>query len=101
MLKFILFIMDQIFPGGELPFVAQSSDTQSKPVFRWPASSRFSPITPERWTYRRRLSRATESRPLRFDPKRLPALHEVPHGCADLFRDGYTDVCQFTLLKNG
>jgi cyclopropane-fatty-acyl-phospholipid synthase len=22
-------------------------------------------------------------------------------GCADLFRDGYTDVCQFTLLKNG
>ncbi|HXO79946.1 MAG TPA: hypothetical protein VN856_08680, partial [Mycobacterium sp.] len=22
-------------------------------------------------------------------------------GCADLFRDGYTDVCQFTLVKNG
>jgi hypothetical protein len=21
--------------------------------------------------------------------------------CADLFRDGYTDVCQFTLVKNG
>jgi cyclopropane-fatty-acyl-phospholipid synthase len=22
-------------------------------------------------------------------------------GCADLFRDGYIDVCQFTLVKNG
>ena len=21
-------------------------------------------------------------------------------GCADLFRDGYTDVCQFTLIKS-
>ena len=21
-------------------------------------------------------------------------------GCADLFRDGYTDVCQFTLAKS-
>jgi cyclopropane-fatty-acyl-phospholipid synthase len=21
-------------------------------------------------------------------------------GCADLFRDGYTDVCQFTLTKS-
>jgi cyclopropane-fatty-acyl-phospholipid synthase len=22
------------------------------------------------------------------------------NGCAELFRDGYTDVCQFTLVKN-
>jgi hypothetical protein len=22
-------------------------------------------------------------------------------GCANLFRDGYTDVCQFTLVRNG
>jgi cyclopropane-fatty-acyl-phospholipid synthase len=102
LLKFILFIMDEIFPGGELPVVAQVQQHAVKAGFQ---VARVQPLQPH---YARTLD--TWAAALQSHREQAIAVQseEVYQrymkyltGCADLFRDGYTDVCQFTLLKNG
>jgi cyclopropane-fatty-acyl-phospholipid synthase len=102
LLKFILFIMDEIFPGGELPLVAQVQQHAVRAGFQ---VARVQPLRPH---YARTLD--TWAAALQSHREQAIAVQseEVYQrymkyltGCADLFRDGYTDVCQFTLLKNG
>jgi cyclopropane-fatty-acyl-phospholipid synthase len=102
LLRFILFIMDEIFPGGELPMVAQVEQHAANAGFR---VARIQPLRPH---YARTLD--TWAATLQSHREQAIAVQseEVYQrymkyltGCADLFRDGYTDVCQFTLVKNG
>jgi cyclopropane-fatty-acyl-phospholipid synthase len=102
LLRFILFIMDEIFPGGELPLVAQVEQHATNAGFR---VARTQPL---RQHYARTLDIWAATLQSRREQAIAVQSEEVYQrymkyltGCADLFRDGYTDVCQFTLVKNG
>jgi cyclopropane-fatty-acyl-phospholipid synthase len=99
-LKFFKFIMDEIFPGGRLPSVALVEDHAARAGF---AVNRVHPL---RLHYARTLDHWAQA--LQANEEEAVALQsrEVYDrymryltGCAELFRDGYTDVCQFTLAK--
>ena len=101
MLRFIKFIMDEIFPGGRLPPVALVEEHATKAGFE------VSPVQPLRPHYARTLDIWAAALEARKDEAIAIQSEEVYDrymkyltGCADLFRDGYTDVCQFTLVKS-
>jgi cyclopropane-fatty-acyl-phospholipid synthase len=99
-LKFFKFIMDEIFPGGRLPKVTDVQDHATRAGFN------VNRIHPLRLHYARTLDLWATA--LEADEEEAVALQsrEVYDrymryltGCAELFRDGYTDICQFTLAK--
>jgi cyclopropane-fatty-acyl-phospholipid synthase len=99
-LKFFKFIMDEIFPGGRLPFV---SDVEEHAVR---AGFRVERVQPLRLHYARTLQIWAAALESRKDEAIEIQSQEVYDrymryltGCAELFTDGYTDVCQFTLVK--
>jgi cyclopropane-fatty-acyl-phospholipid synthase len=100
-LKFFKFIMDEIFPGGMLPFVSTVEEHAAKVGFE---VTRVQPLRPH---YARTLDIWAAALEAHKDEAIAVQSQEVYDrymkyltGCADLFRDGYTDVCQFTLVKN-
>ena len=100
-LKFIKFIMDEIFPGGRLPFVSVVEEHATRAGFR------VERVQPLRLHYARTLdmwATALEARKDRAVAIQSDEVYErymrYLTGCAELFRDGYTDVCQFTLAKS-
>ena len=100
LLRFVKFIMDEIFPGGQLPYVAQVEEHATKAGFE------ISRIQPLRLHYARTLEiwgarlRPARTRPSPSSPKRSTSGTKYLTGCADLFRQGYTDVCQFRTGKS-
>ena len=99
-LKFFKFIMDEIFPGGRLPFV---SDVEQHAV---KAGFNVERVQPLRLHYARTLDTWAAALESRRDEAIAIQNEEVYDkymryltGCAELFREGYTDVCQFTLAK--
>ncbi len=101
LLRFIKFIIDDIFPGGRLPLVAMVEEHAARAGF---AVSRVQPLQQH---YARTLdlwSAALESR--RDEAIAIQSTEVYDQymryltGCAELFRDGYTNVCQFTLDKS-
>ena len=99
-MRFFKFIMDEIFPGGRLPTVARSRSTPRRRVSR---SRRIQPLQPH---YARTLDIWAAALEARRDEAIAIQSQEVYDrymryltGCAELFRDGYTDMCQFTLEK--
>ncbi len=99
-LRFFKFIMDEIFPGGRLPSVAVVEERSTKAGFK------VNRVQPLRLHYARTLDMWAASLRLHRDQAIAIQSEEVYErymkyltGCAELFRDGYTDVCQFTLEK--
>jgi cyclopropane-fatty-acyl-phospholipid synthase len=99
-LRFFKFIMDEIFPGGRLPSVPLVEERAAEAGFK------VSLIQPLRLHYAKTLDLWAAALELRKDEAIAIQSEEVYErymryltGCADLFRDGYTDVCQFTLEK--
>jgi len=101
LLRFIKFIIDDIFPGGRLPLVTMVEEHATRAGF---AVSRVQPLQQH---YARTLdlwSAALESR--RDEAIAIQSTEVYDQymryltGCAELFRDGYTNVCQFTLDKS-
>lgn len=101
-LKFFKFISEEIFPGGDLP--------QPATVIEHAQAAGFTVgrVQPLRLHYARTLD--TWAAALAANEEEAVALQsrvvydrylKYLTGCAELFRDGYTDVCQFTLFKNG
>lgn len=99
-IRFFKFIMDEIFPGGDLP--------QPSKVKTHSAAAGFDVtlVQPLRLHYARTLDLWADALEKNKDAAISIQSEEVYDrymkyltGCADLFRDGYTDVCQFTLTK--
>ena len=100
-LRFFKFIMDEIFPGGDLPQVTVVEDRATKAGFE------VRLVQPLRLHYARTLDFWSAALKARKDEAIAIQSQEVYDrymkyltGCADLFREGYTDVCQFTLVKS-
>jgi cyclopropane-fatty-acyl-phospholipid synthase len=99
-LKFFKFIMDEIFPGGELPYAANLEDHAREAGFE------VTKVQPLRLHYARTLDIWAATLESRKDEAIAVQSEEVYDrymkyltGCAELFRDGYTDIAQFTLKK--
>ena len=99
-LRFMKFIMDEIFPGGDLP----AANTVEEHAER--AGFTVKRVQQLRLHYARTLdtwAAALESH--RDEAIRIQSQEVYDRymkyltGCADLFREGYTDVAQFTLTK--
>ena len=93
--------MDEIFPGGDLPQVNVVEEHAAKAGFD------VKLVQPLRLHYARTLDYWSTALEARKDEAIAIQSQEVYDrymkyltGCADLFREGYTDVCQFTLAKN-
>ena len=98
--RFSKFIMDEIFPGGDLPKPTTVEEHASKAGFRLTREQRL------RLHYAKTLDIWADALRSREDDAVAIQSREVYDrymkyltGCADLFRDGYTDICQFTLQK--
>jgi cyclopropane-fatty-acyl-phospholipid synthase len=99
-LKFFKFIMDEIFPGGRLPFVSVVEEHAAKAGFQ------VQRVQSLRLHYARTLEIWAAALESRKDEALAIQSQEVYDrymryltGCAELFTEGYTDVCQFTLTK--
>jgi cyclopropane-fatty-acyl-phospholipid synthase len=99
-LRFFKFIRDEIFPGGRLPTVPMIEEHANKAGY---TVSRIQRIGPH---YARTLDMWAAALAARRDEAIAIQSEEVFDrymkyltGCAELFRDGYTDLCQFTLDK--
>ena len=98
--RFFKFIMDEIFPGGRLPTVALVEEHATKAGFM------VSRIQRLQLHYARTLDMWAAALEAHKDEAIAIQSEEVYDrymkyltGCAELFRDGYTNVCQFTLEK--
>ncbi|MGK2882934.1 MAG: cyclopropane mycolic acid synthase family methyltransferase [Mycobacterium sp.] len=99
-LKFFKFIIDEIFPGGRLPSALEVKEHATKAGFR------VERVQPLRLHYARTLEIWAAALEARKDEALALQGQEVYDryvkylsGCAELFREAYTDVCQFTLVK--
>jgi cyclopropane fatty-acyl-phospholipid synthase-like methyltransferase len=100
LIRFVKFIMDEIFPGGRLPSVALVEEHATKAGFT------VSRIQRLQLHYARTLDTWAAALEAHKDEAIAIQSEEVYDrymkyltGCAELFRDGYTDLCQFTLEK--
>jgi cyclopropane-fatty-acyl-phospholipid synthase len=99
-IRFFKFIMDEIFPGGDLPQPVKVKSHASKAGFG------VKLVQPLRLHYARTLDLWAAALEKNKDEAIAIQSDEVYErymkyltGCADLFREGYTDICQFTLEK--
>ena len=100
-LRFMKFIMDEIFPGGDLPTAKVVEEHAQQAGFA------VKMVQPLRLHYARTLETwAAQLESHRDEAVRIQSQKVYDRymkyltGCADLFRDGYTDVAQFTLTKS-
>jgi cyclopropane-fatty-acyl-phospholipid synthase len=98
--RFIKFIMDEIYPGGRLPLASMVKEHAVKAGY---TVSREQHLQPH---YVRTLDTWAANLEAKKDEAIAITNEEIYErflkylkGCADLFRDGYTDVCQFTCVK--
>ena len=101
LLRFIKFIIDDIFPGGRLPLVSMVEEHATRAGFT------VNRVQPLQQHYAQTLDLWSTALETRRDEAIAIQSTEVYDqymryltGCAELFRDGYTNVCQFTLDKS-
>ncbi len=98
--RFIKFIMDEIYPGGRLPLASMVKQHATKAGFD---------VTREQHLQQHYV-RTLDTWAANLEAKKDEAIavtndevyerfHRYLTGCADLFRGGFTDVCQFTCEK--
>jgi cyclopropane-fatty-acyl-phospholipid synthase len=99
-LRFMKFIMDEIFPGGDLPSAKTVEERATRAGFT------VKLVQALRLHYARTLDTWAAALEEHRDEAIAIQSQEVYDrymkyltGCADLFREGYTDVAQFTLSK--
>ncbi|KZS53438.1 cyclopropane mycolic acid synthase family methyltransferase [Mycobacterium ostraviense] len=99
-LRFMKFIMDEIFPGGDLPSARVVEEHAQQAGFA------VKLVQPLRLHYARTLDTWAAALEAHRDEAIAIQSQEVYDrymkyltGCAELFREGYTDVAQFTLSK--
>jgi cyclopropane-fatty-acyl-phospholipid synthase len=100
LIRFVKFMMEEIFPGGRLPSVALVEKHADEAGFE------VARVQSLRLHYARTLEIWAAALEARKDEAIAIQSEEVYErylryltGCADLFSKGNTDVCQFTLVK--
>lgn len=100
LLKFIKFIMDEIFPGGRLPSVVDVEEFSAKAGFRCDRVHSLRPHYAKTLDIWAAELQAHRDRAVAIQSQEVYDRYmRYLTGCADLFRNGNTDVCQFTLAK--
>jgi cyclopropane-fatty-acyl-phospholipid synthase len=101
LLRFLKFIVDEIFPGGRIPLIAQVADAATAAGFN---VTRIHELQPH---YVRTLDAWAANLEARKDEAIAITSEEVYDrymhyltGCSDLFAKGYTNVCQYTCEKS-
>jgi cyclopropane-fatty-acyl-phospholipid synthase len=100
LLRFISFILREIFPGGKLPLISQvdqySTDAGFKIERHHMIGENYVP-TLNAWA---EALEAQKDKAIELQGQEVYDIYQhYLTGCSDLFRDGYTNVCQFTLVK--
>jgi cyclopropane-fatty-acyl-phospholipid synthase len=96
-LRFFKFIVTEIFPGGRIPLIAQVEDSATQAGFTVTGEQRPRPHyarTLDIWAAN--LGAKKEEAIAITSEEVYDRYMKYLTGCAELFRDGYTDVCQFT-----
>lgn len=100
LMRFFRFIVTEIYPGGRIPLIAMVEDHATTAGFAVTRKQRLRPH------YVRTLDTWAANLEAHKDEAIAITSDEVYErylkyltGCADLFRKGYTDVCQFTCEK--
>ncbi|WP_458695212.1 cyclopropane mycolic acid synthase family methyltransferase [[Mycobacterium] appelbergii] len=100
LLRFFRFIVTEIYPGGRIPLIAMVEDNATEAGFTVTRKQRLRPHyarTLDTWAANLKAHK-DEAIAITSDVVYERYLKYLT-GCADLFRDGYTDVCQFTCEK--
>ena len=98
--RFIKFIMTEIFPGGYLPTIELVGEHAEKAGFTLTRTQNLQPHyarTLDLWSAALE-SHRDEAIAIQSEEVYDRYMHYLT-GCAESFRKGYTDVCQFTLEK--
>ena len=98
--RFIKFIMDEIYPGGRLPLAAQVTDAATRNGYTVTREQHLQPHyvkTLDTWAAN--LKEKKDEAIAITSEEIYERFYKYLTGCADLFRDGYTDVVQFTMEK--
>ena len=100
LLRFISFILREIYPGGKLPQVEQVDRYSTEAGFKIERHHFIGK------NYVRTLNTWADALEANKDKaielkgeQEYETFMKYLRGCSDLFRDGYTNVCQFTLVK--
>ena len=99
--RFIKFILTEIFPGGRLPSIPMVEERATKGGFKVTRIQSLQPHyakTLDLWAAALEAHK-DEAIAIQSEEVYERYMHYLT-GCADLFRKGYTDVCQFTLEKH-
>lgn len=100
LLRFISFIRKEIYPGGRLPMVSVVDEHATRCGFEITRHHRIGSNyvrTLDTWAKALEAHKA-EAIELKGEEMYETFLKYLT-GCRELFRDGYTDVCQFTMEK--
>jgi cyclopropane-fatty-acyl-phospholipid synthase len=101
LLRFIRFILTEIFPGGRLPQVNIVDEYATSAGFRITRHHHIGKNyvrTLDSWA-KALEAHKHEAIAIQSEEVYERYMHYLT-GCRELFRDGYTDVCQFTLEKS-
>src|ERR1044071_6424790 len=93
--RFIKFIMDYIYPGGRLPLGSMVKESAVNAGYTVTREQHLQPHyvkTLDAWAAN--LEAKKDEAIAITDEEVYERFRKYLTGCADLFRDGYTDVCQ-------
>lgn len=100
LLRFIRFILTDIFPGGRLPMISIVDEYATRNGFEITRHHRIGSNyvrTLDAWA---KALEAHKTEAIALQSKEVYERYmKYLTGCRELFRDGYTDVCQFTMEK--
>jgi cyclopropane-fatty-acyl-phospholipid synthase len=100
LLRFIGFIMREIFPGGRLPAVSIVEEHAIRGGFEVDLVQSLRPHYPRTLDIWAANLSTHKAEAIAVSSEEVYERYmKYLTGCADLFRDGYTDVCKFTLAK--
>lgn len=100
LLRFISFILREIYPGGKLPQVEQVDRYSTEAGFKIERHHFIGKnYVPTLNTWADALEANKERAVELKGEQEYETFIKYLRGCSDLFRDGYTNVCQFTLVK--
>lgn len=100
LLRFISFILREIYPGGKLPLVEQVNYYSTEAGFKVDRHHFIGKNYVQTLNTWADALEANKDKAIELKGEQeYNTFVKYLRGCSDLFRDGYTNVCQFTLVK--